>query len=247
VLATSGGGFTGNNLIDSLRRSDRDTLAAKLGHWSVKTGQIIYEPGDNVDYAYFPIGASMAAFRISFEDGSDVETALIGREGALGGIVSRGRLPAFARSVAQVGGDFVRISIRELETIKAENPRLGELFNRYADCLVAQIFQATACNAAHSVEQRAAKWLLSAAERSGSCAFTLTQNQLAGLLGVGRTYASRVIGRLRSEGTVSTERSRITIVDIKTLKALSCGCNACVQQHFDTVLQGVYPSEPDPA
>lgn len=185
----------------------------------------------------------MASFRIGFDDGADIETCLIGREGALGGIVSQGRLPAFARSVVQVGDDFARISVAELDQIKESNRRIRDLFNRYADCLLAQIFQSTACNAAHAVEQRAAKWLLAAADRTGARDFTLTQEQLAGLLGVGRTYVSRLIGRLRAQGVISSRRARITIEDGEALRRLSCECNACVQRHFAEVLRGVYPEE----
>lgn len=243
VLASRDKTMTGNNLVDSLKIGDRLQLGAHLELWPARTGQVIYDPGSNVDYAYFPIGPAMASFRIGFGDGDDVETGLIGKEGALGGIVSHGRLPAFARSVVQLGGDFARVSLTELEALKASNDRIRELFNRYADCLLAQIFQATACNASHSVEQRAAKWLLAASERTGSTDLLLTQEQLAGLLGVSRTYVSRVIGKLRGTGVVSSSRSRIQIEDVVALENLSCECNACVQRHFDEVLRGVYPDD----
>nr|WP_246781415.1 helix-turn-helix domain-containing protein [Rhodoblastus sphagnicola] len=110
--------------------------------------------------------------------------------------------------------------------------------------MLAQIFQTTACNAAHSVEQRAAKWLLAAANRTGSSDLTLTQDQLAGLLGVGRTYVSRVIGKLRRQGVISNGRTRIRIDDMTGLQSSSCACNACVERHFDEVLRGVYPEGP---
>lgn len=240
-------GSTGNHLLDRLGACDRGAVLGRLEAWPARAGQIIYEPGANVDYAYFPIGPALASFRIGFDDGADIETCLIGREGALGGIVSHGRLPAFSRSIVQVGGDFARISLTELDKIKAANRRVEDLFNRYADCLLAQIFQSTACNAAHNVEQRAAKWLLAAADRTGARDFTLTQDQLARLLGVGRTYVSRLIGRLRGRGVVSNRRARITIEDDAALRRMSCECDACVRRHFDEVLRGVYPDDGRPA
>lgn len=231
----------GNNLIAVLRDDDRNSVAGRLERWSGAPGQVIYQPGDNVEYAYFPFGAALASFRVSFADGADVETALVGREGALGGIVSHGRLPAFARSIVQFPGDFGRLPVKELERLKDENPRIKNLFARYADCLLAQIFQATACNATHTLEQRAAKWLLAASDRTNSLELALTQEQLAGLLGVGRTYANRALGRLRAEGVIAIRRSRLTIVNLEKMKGLSCECNACVRRHFDEVLNGVYP------
>jgi CRP-like cAMP-binding protein len=235
--------FNESNLIAYLRSDDRQCLFDRLEPWSGRAGEAIYEPGDQVEYAYFPLGAALASYRVSFADGADVETALIGREGALGGIVSHGRLPAFARSIVQVSGDFGRLRLAELERLKSENPRIRTLFARYADCLLAQIFQATACNAIHTLEQRAAKWLLAATDRTGSPELVLTQEQLAGLLGVGRTYANRTLSHFRAEGVIATKRSRLTIVNMEKMKALSCECNNCVRQHFDVVLSGVYPSE----
>jgi CRP-like cAMP-binding protein len=183
----------------------------------------------------------MASYRVTFGDGREVETALIGREGAVGGIVSQGHLPAFALAVVVFEGTFARISLSELEAVKAEEPAIDSLFNRYADCLLAQVFQASACNAAHSIQQRAARWLVAASERTGSDDLTLTQDQLAGLLGVGRSYTTRVIGRFKAEGVVDTHRGRLTVLDHDNLAAMACDCNDVVRSHFNTVLKGVYP------
>ncbi len=233
----------GNALIDSLRSTERRLVLNRLTHWRGTHGQIIHEPGDPVEYAFFPLGSSMASFRVIFDDGRDIETALIGNEGAVGGIVSRGHLPAYARAIVQFPGLFAKIALKELEDLKLQEARIASLFNRYADCLVAQIFQATACNAAHTIEQRAAKWLLAAAARTGSDQLTLTQEQLAGLLGVGRSYVSRVIGRLKTDGVVQTGRSRLVIRDHQALEGMSCRCDGAVRHHFEQLLKGVYPAD----
>ncbi len=159
-----------NNLIQSLATPERTKLCGLLEAWRGEPGAVIYEPGDDVQYAYFPLGASMASFRIIMLDGGNVETGLVGREGAIGGIVSKGRLPAYARAVVQFGSQFARIRLSHLERLKRDNPAIDSLFARFADCLMAQIFQATACNASHGIEQRAAKWLLAAADRTGDLA-----------------------------------------------------------------------------
>lgn len=234
-------GRTGNNLIDSLRPTERTLLASKLNSWHGDVGKVIHSPGQSVEWAYFPLDRAMVSYRVTFDDGREVETALIGREGAVGGIVSRGHLPAFALAVVQFDGCFGRISLTELEALKTREPRIAELFNRYADCLVAQIFQAGACNASHTIEQRAAKWLIAACERTGSDELSLTQDQLAGLLGVGRSYTTRVIGRFKAEGVVETRRGRLTVRDRDRLAAAACDCDHAVRRHFETVLRGVYP------
>ena len=115
-------------------------------------------------------------------------------------------------------------------------------FARYADCMLAQIFQSTACNAIHSIEQRTAKWIVSAMERTDdNNTVPLTHEQLATLLGVGRSYTSRVIQAFKAEDILETRRGSILVRNPEALKARSCLCNEAVKGHFDEVLRGVYP------
>jgi CRP-like cAMP-binding protein len=234
-----------NNLLCALRQDDLELLLPNLGQTRHPAGEVLYEPGDSVDYAYFPCRQALASYRVMLPDGRGVETALIGREGAVGGIVSQGRLPSYARALVQFEGQFLKISSAQLERLKKNSSSLNHLFARYADCLIAQIFQATACNATHSIEQRAAKWMLAALDRIGSDEVPLTQEQLGGLLGVGRSYVSRVMRRLREDGVLKTRRGRIFIPRRTELEARSCRCNASVRDHFEEVLRGVYPVNAD--
>src|SRR5712672_3490444 len=126
-----------------------------------------------------------------------------GREGAVGGIVSQGYLPAFTRIMVKFGGPFVRLHVGKLNAAKTKSATLRNVFARYAACMLAQIFQSTACNAIHSIEQRTAKWIMSAMERTnGEETVPLTHEQLATMLGVGRSYASRVIQTFKAEGVL---------------------------------------------
>jgi CRP-like cAMP-binding protein len=237
----------GNNLLRALRADDLDLLRPHFQEIACDSGTVLYEPGDNVRHAYFPCGPALVSFMVVLEDGRGVETALVGREGAVGGIVSHGRLPAYSRAKVQFPGTFLRLEAGELEAAKLRSHTLRNLFARYADCLLAQVFQSVACNAAHTIEQRTAKWLLAAIDRTGDHMIPLTQEQLAGMLGVGRSYVSRVIQSLKARGVVATKRGGLAIGDLAQLSGLSCGCHNAVRAHFDDVLKGVYPSESDKA
>jgi CRP-like cAMP-binding protein len=120
------------------------------------------------------------------------------------------------------------------------------VFARYADCMLAQMFQSTACNAIHSIEQRTAKWIVSAMERTDGDTVPLTHEQLATLLGVGRSYASRVIQTFKAEGVLETRRGSILVRNPDALRLRACQCNESVKNHFEEVLRGVYPSEDTP-
>jgi len=187
----------------------------------------------------------LASYLVTNEDGRDVETVLVGREGAIGGIVSLGHLPAYCKIVVKYPGPFVQLRVGVLQEAKVKSTPLRVLFARYADCLLAQIFQSTACNAIHSIEQRTAKWILAAMERTGDTVVPLTHEQLATMLGVGRSYTSRVIQTFKAENMLETRRGALLVRNFDALKARSCLCNESVKSHFDVVLQGLYPAESD--
>jgi hypothetical protein len=233
-----------NNLLRRLNESDFTLIAPYLSHAEAASDDLLYNPGDDVDTVHFPCGASLASYLVPNEDGRDVEAILVGREGAVGGIVSLGYLPAYTRITVKFGGPFVHLPITKLEQAKTLSLSLRNVFARYADCLLAQMFQSTACNAIHSIEQRTAKWIISAMERTdGNNVVPLTHEQLSTLLGVGRSYASRVIQTFKLEQLVETRRGSIVVRDPEGLRLRACQCNENVKKHFEEVLRGVYPTE----
>jgi hypothetical protein len=243
-LQTTGGSERPlNNLLRWLNSNDFALIAPHLAPEEAGANELLYNPGDAVDVVHFPCGPSLATYMVANEDGRDVETILVGREGAVGGIVSEGYLPAYTRIVVKFGGPFMRLPIGKLEAAKARSSTLRNVFARYADCMLAQIFQSTACNAIHSIEQRTAKWIVSAMERSdGDTTVPLTHEQLATLLGVGRSYTSRVIQVFKAEGILETRRGSIVVRNPEGLRLRACLCNESVKNHFEEVLRGVYPA-----
>jgi len=244
VRTSQGIGRPYNNLLRRLSASDFALLAPHLAQEEATAGDLLYNPGDDVEIVHFPCGPSLASYLVANEDGRDVETILVGREGAVGGIVSEGYLPAYTRIMVKFSGPFMRLHVRKLDTAKTKSPTLRNVFARYADCMLAQIFQSTACNAIHSIEQRTAKWIFSAMERTDDDnVVPLTHEQLATLLGVGRSYASRVIQTFKAEGVLETRRGSILVRNRDALRIRACLCNESVKSHFEEVLSGVYPSE----
>src|SRR5271156_2553445 len=237
-----GGDRPNNNLLGRLSEPDFALIAPHLAAETADSNDLLYNPGDDVNTVHFPCDASLASYLVSNEDGRDVETILVGREGAVGGIVSLGYLPAYTRITVKFGGPFVRLPISKLDAAKTTSASLRNVFARYADCLLAQMFQSTACNAIHSIEQRTAKWIISAMERTnGEDIVPLTHEQLATLLGVGRSYTSRVMQTFKAEGVLETRRGSILIRNAAALRIRACLCNEAVKDHFEEVLRGVYP------
>src|ERR1700723_51711 len=233
-----------NNLLRRLSAGDFALIAPYLAPEQGNANDVLYNAGDDVQIVHFPCGPSLVSFLVPNEDGRDVETILGGREGAVGGIVSDGNLPAYTRITVKFGGPFMRLPVDKLNAAKTKSATLRNIFARYADCMLAQMFQSTACNAIHSIEQRTAKWIISAMDRTnGDNIVPLTHEQLATLLGVGRSYTSRVIQTFKAEGILETRRGSILVRNADALKARACLCNESVKNHFEEVLRGVYPTE----
>jgi hypothetical protein len=243
VDRVSKSGRPANGLLQRLSPRDFDLISPYLDQFDASADRVLYNPGDLVESVHIPCRAGVAAFVIATDDGREFDAILIDREGAAGGVINHGALPAFSRIAVRFAGPFVRLPVARLETAKGRSRTLAGMFTRYADCLLAQILQSTACNAMHSIEQRAAKWIIAAAERTERERVPLTHEQLAMLLGVGRSYASRVVQKFKAAGLIETGRKAFLVKNVDGLQAKACLCDIVTKRHFDEVMDGLYPKE----
>jgi len=233
---------TGNRLLDSLSPRDRRMLTPSLRPLALDRGAVLLEPGEDVTQVYFPGPGTIAALVLHLRDGKSAEAAMIGAEGALGGIISNGEKPAYAHGVAEVAGPAFRLSTEVLENAKQRSPSLRDHFARYADCLLAQVLQSVACNAVHDFDARLARWLLATQDRCGQNELKVTQDFIAEMLGVRRPYATRIAGQLEERGAIVRGRGTITVVDRAKLERQACECYGYLRRHFERLLPGVYPA-----
>lgn len=230
-----------NGLLSVLVDEDRERLRPHMMILEMEAGAILHHAGDNVVDTWFPLASTSAAFCVEDVNGEAMDVALIGREGAIGGIVSNGHVPAYSTAVVRFPGRLIRIKTSALEQVKTSSLPLRHWFSRYSDCLLAQVFQTAVCNGKHTIRQRTAKLMLATLARTGEHDLKVTQDQLANMLGVGRSFVTRVLGGLREEGIIEQKRGMLRIKDEHRLRAVSCGCTILIENHFDKVLHGIYP------
>ncbi|WP_455985315.1 Crp/Fnr family transcriptional regulator [Methylorubrum extorquens] len=235
--------FGRNLLLRSLAAAERRLVASHLEEVRLRTGDVLFESGDDVTHVTFPLDGTVATLLVPLREGRTIETATVGHEGAIGGVVSQGFLPAFNRAVVQIGGAALRVSAARLQTAKQASPVLRNALTRYSDCLLAQVLQSVACNAVHPIEQRSAKWLLTLHDRLGTDTLPVTQELLADMLGVRRTYLSGVLSRLQRQGLIQVSRGRITISNRKALQQAACECHSRVRNHYTEVLGATYRTD----
>lgn len=227
--------FSGNLLLTTFAKEVRALLEPDSEIVELEPGERIQSRGAEVQSTYFLYGPAMVSLVVELAEQRRVEVASVGREGAVGGIVSCGHVPAFAHAEVQVAGPALRVPMTSLEDAKSRSRFVANLFCRYSDYLLAQVQQSVACNAFHSIQQRSARWLLTAQDRAGD-RIELTQEALAGLLGVQRTTVNAVVRSLQDEGLIALRRGRVIVVDRAGLKRESCECYRIVEEHFGAVI-----------
>src|ERR1044071_5305399 len=227
--------FAGNRLLSTFAADARALIEPHGSFVDLEAGETVLTRGEDVSGSLFPFGPTMISMVIDLSGGRSIEAASIGREGAVGGIVSCGHAPAFSRAVVLVSGPALRVPMKALEEAKSRSSFIGNLFCRFSDYLLSQVMQSAACNAFHSIPERAARWLLHAQDRAGD-RIELTQEAFAGLLGVQRTTINAVIKELSSEGLVTTGRGKVEVTDRAGLKRRSCECYEQLEKHFGAVI-----------
>jgi CRP-like cAMP-binding protein len=227
--------FAGNRLLSTFPKEARALIEPFGEMVRLTAGEVVLSRGDQVNASLFPLSPTVVSMAVELAGSRTVEVASIGLRGAVGGIISCGQAPAFARATVLVGGSAYRVPMEVLEDAKRRSSFVSNLFCRFSDYLLAQVMQSVACNAHHSIPERAARWLLHAQDRAGD-RIELTQEAFASLLGVQRTTVNAVIRSLQDEGLVDTGRGRVHVTDRAGLKRRACECYQTLEDHFGAVI-----------
>jgi CRP-like cAMP-binding protein len=182
--------------------------------------QEAWEPITSVTFPYDGLISLIAML----PDGHAVETASIGREGAVGPNAGLGEQIAYTRAVVQVPVTATQVPAARLANIADRSKPVRDMIARYNNLLLAQVQQIAACNAVHGGAQRLCRWLLQARDRIGGDTLPLTQEILAELLGMQRTTLTMLGRTLQAQGIITVRRGRIFIRDIVALERKSCDC-----------------------
>ncbi|HRD45148.1 MAG TPA: Crp/Fnr family transcriptional regulator [Caulobacter sp.] len=196
---------------------------------------MICDPGDPIETVYFPHDCVISLMTL-MENGTAIESATIGREGAFGLMAAIAPRQSMSRAIVQVPGRASRIAATHLAEAVKSAPALTRLIDRHNDALFGHAIQSVACNALHSVEARFCRWLLSCRDRIDSNTVSLTQEFLADMLGVQRTTVTAVAGALQAKGLIRYRRGVVDILDRAGLEAAACECYDSVRRTYERLL-----------
>jgi CRP-like cAMP-binding protein len=218
--------------LSALSRSFLSEFASKLRPVDLEFGQVIYEPNQPVDYAYFPT-AGVISLLAAFEDGSTVEAGVIGSEGVLGTWLVMGAETTPHQALVQSPGHALKLGVRDLRTLVQNDGELLTGLLRYTNALFNQVAQTAACNRVHKLEQRLARWLLLIHDRVAGDEFQLTQDFLSRMLAVRRAGVSVAASSLRQVRVIDYRRGNVLILDREGLERVSCECYQSVKTQYD--------------
>ncbi len=224
-----------NRLLAALPPEDYGLVAPHLTHVDLERGRLLYDPGDQVDTVYFPHDGVISLMTL-MENGAAIESATIGREGALGLMGAVAPRTSLSRAIVQTPCRAARIATSQLHEAWHKSARIQEMIDRHTEALFGHATQSVACNALHSVEARFCRWLLTCHDRISSDTIALTQEFLADMLGVQRTTVTAVARTLQEKGYIRYRRGVVDIIDRSGLEAMSCECYAVVRGNYERLL-----------
>jgi CRP-like cAMP-binding protein len=224
-----------NLLLQILPDAERRALAPHLVSLELKQHDVLFDIRDAITDVYFATDA-VVSLVIPLSTGEVIETAMVGRDGIVGGAATLNGRVSLNQGIVQIGGHALRCPVGALKTIVEEHPYFQSLMAAHEQALFAQAQQSAACNVAHVIESRLARWLLRAADLHGSNELPLTQEYIAQMLGVRRTSVTVVARTLQEAGMIRYSRGHIKLIDIPALQETACECYQTVKLNYDALL-----------
>lgn len=227
--------MAGSRLLSALPSELAAQVVDELEEVELAPKQALYRARETIEQVYFPLEA-VVSLVADMADGATVEVATVGSEGMLGVPVLLRAGEADYRAFVQIPGRALRLPAGRLLALAAANDGFASLLYRYVQALMTQVARSAACNQVHTIDERAARWLLMTHDRVGSDDFPLTQEFLAQMLGVRRASVNTAAGMLQRAGYIAYSRGRIRVLDRSGLEGSACECYGIIRNEYERLV-----------
>jgi CRP-like cAMP-binding protein len=229
-----------NGLLAALPPEERERLRPRLQRVELPFDKTLFPADGKIDAVLFP-ESGMCSLLATLEGGEQVEVGVVGREGLIGLPLVFGDERSLVEARVQMEGTALRIGAAAFRAAMDESAALRLVLHRYALAFQAQVTMTAACNARHAIEQRLARWLLTAHDRAGADEFAMTHEFMSMMLGVRRPGVSLAAGVLQKAGLIRYARGRMEVTDRHGLEAASCECYHVARREFARLLGSGHP------
>ena len=224
-----------NRLLAALPDDSYGALAPFLERIDMRVGSVLYESEGPRRYVYFPV-TSIVSLLYVLKNGASAEFALTGNDGVVGLSVFLSGQTASNRAAVQTAGCGYQIRASVFRKQFERSVPLQRLLLRYAQALISHMAQTAVCNRHHSVYQQFCRLLLLNLDRLPANELAMTQERIAGMLGVRRVGVTEAAGRLHADGLIDYRRGLITVLDREALEKRACECYGIVRREYDRLL-----------
>ncbi|MDQ3255330.1 MAG: Crp/Fnr family transcriptional regulator [Acidobacteriota bacterium] len=226
---------TANRILNALTRAEYEHLSPYLEPVNLSVGEVLCHADQPLRHVFFPNHGTVSVVA-AFADGGTVEVGMVGNEGMVGVCAFLGSVTSPLEAIVQLPGDGLRMRAEVLKKEFKKGGHLQDLLLRYTQAFLLQIAQTAACNRAHSITGRLARWLLMCQDRAHSTELELTHEAITLMLGSRRAGVTVSAGLLQDEGVISYKRGQITVIDRAGLEAMSCECYPIMEKEFDRLV-----------
>ena len=228
-----------NRLLLALPFSDLQQLLPELEQIRCQRELILMDADSSLDHVFFPDSGVVSAVAV-YADGSVIEMATIGREGCTAMQAVLGAEISSIRLLVQLPGGAAKMTRAAFARAMGSMPSFRSLMFAYVQAFLEQVLVSVACNGAHDLKQRLARWSLTMRDRSDDDALQITQNLLAEMLAVQRPTVTNAARELERAGLIERGRRQVTILDRRGSWGNLCKCYQLVRSRIASHLHKTY-------
>ncbi|MBK1615304.1 hypothetical protein CKO44_17730 [Rubrivivax gelatinosus] len=221
-----------NELLASLPPELAAELQSRLEPVDLGAGTVLHEAGGVLRHVYFPTTAVVSLVS-TLQDGACAEVAVVGREGLAGIGAFMGGGQALSDAVVLRPGLAWRMRARDIAELAHERPPLMRQLLGYTRALFAHMAQTSACHCHHGLYPQLCRWLLQHLDRQADDELKITQERIAGLLGVRREGVTAAALQLQRQGLIRYSRGRIQVLDRRGLEQQCCECYRAIERAYE--------------
>ena len=228
MVANASSNWPRNRLLLALPSRNLKRLMPELENISCHRAQVLMNVDSALDYIFFPDSGVVSVVAV-YADGSIIEMATVGREGFTDVQAVFGARRSSIQLLVQIPGTATKMSRATFMRAMQSMPSFRTLMDAYVQAFLEQVMVSVACNGAHSLKQRLARWLLMMRDRADDDALPITQSLLAEMLGVQRPTITNAVREFERAGLIEGGRRQVTILDRRGLMQASCECYQLVR------------------
>ena len=224
-----------NALLAALSAAECERLANDLELVPLTLGQVLYEAGQTMSHAYFPIDCIVSLLYV-MKNGESAEIAIVGNEGIIGIALFMGGESTQSRAIVQNAGHAYRLKAEVLKDEFHSGRALNRLLLMFASALITQMVQTAACNRHHPVDQQLCRWMLLSLDRLPSSRISMTEKLIGNMLGLSPAEVTKATNVLQKAGLIHYNAGEIMVLDRSAVEKRSRECYDVVKKESDRLL-----------